>query len=735
MSLVTHFLTAMLNKGIKPLDKIDDTGGKWRRAKIEGDKGLQKTLAYRLTIEGNFAFGSFINHREGVCHTWHSRSNATMSEQERADAKRRTEESKAKNERERVESERKAQEKAQRIWKNATPSPEHPYLARKGIGAGTARKHGDILYVPMYDGTTIVNLQCITPEGEKRFLVGGKKKGTMTYLAAASDSKDTIVICEGYATGMSIRQATALPVVVAFDAGNLLPVAEVIRDKYPDARIVFAADNDQWREGGNIGIERAKAALEKVGGRGCVKIPVFALEHPDRPTDWNDYHALNGIEAMSDEWKDITSGTGMTPPNAPPPPPPDDDGNDWQGRLIRRPNSIQIKPDSLENMILNLKHRDIFKGVFAWDEFCSQIIVHKCPPWENLDTFRVHLFNEADLTRCTAALERYGLNPAFDKVRRAVEEVAKVNPVHPPRDFFRSLKWDGKKRLDNWLIYYCGCEADDPRYVSAVGAKWLIAAVARIFEPGYKFDYILILEGREGARKSTLLEELVTFNGECYYTDAVPITRLDDKDSVKQMQGKMILELSELAGLSKKDMDEFKRWITLKNDQLVDKYEKFNSVYPRQYVIGATLNPAEGWLDDPTGGRRFWPVTVGENIAIDAIKHDKDQLWAEAYVRYKAGEKLYLTDEVYDLSLKARDERRITDPWHDIIAMETALVDKVTTDEIFGWLKIEIGRRGRIEANRIGKIMRRLGFVYGTVRFGTTPTKAWKRAVAREQAA
>ncbi len=717
MSFIDSFIKAMAERGIKPLDEIKETNGKWKRARIEGDKGMEKTLAYRLTIQGDFSFGSYINHREGICHGWYSRRGTNkLTEEEKAAAKARTEAQKLADEQEREHAAQRAAQKAKRLWANANPD-NHPYLEKKGIEKGVSRVQGHILYIPMYEGNDLQNLQCIAPDGTKRFLTGGKKQGMMCYLASSSDDKRTIVICEGYATGMSLRQTSGLPIVVAFDAGNLLPVAQRIRDKYPESSLIFAADNDHAREKGNIGIEKAQAALDKVGGLGRVIHPEFLSEHlaPSTEgktyTDWNDYHQLYGPEATAKIWAEF-----IPPPieNLSPPatiPYDEEVPQEWEDALILKPGTSNPKPDSLENIILNFRYRDVYRGIFKFDEFANLIIVHTCPPWEKFDSFSPHILTERDITHAAASLERYGLSPDIGKIYRAIEVVAQENRLNPPKDYFSRLKWDGVKRIDRWLAYYCGCEWDNPDYLAAIGAKWLVAGIARVFNPGVKFDHMLVLEGPESAGKSFILQELATFNGKSYYTDAVKINRIDDKDSIIQLQGVMICEFAELAGLQKADMEELKRFITVKNDQIVRKYERQNTEYLRKFIMAGTLNPThDGWLDDPTGGRRFWPALTGRKIDIPSLQRDKEQLWAEAVVRYKAGEELWLRDEVYELAARARDSRRSTDPWHEMIDFEFSLRNEFTSDDVFAYLKIDVPKRDRTASNRVGKILRRLGF-------------------------
>lgn len=393
-----------------------------------------------------------------------------------------------------------------------------------------------------------------------------------------------------------------------------------------------------------------------------------------------------------------------------------EDNADWKRGLSTKDKKGTPSPDSLHNIILYLVNHENLSGVFAFDEFSHDVIVVKCPPWENGQNFRVHTVEDIDLTLCAAYLEQYDLKPAIEKVDRAITAAALHNRVHPARDWFNSLKWDGVPRLDNWLIYYAGCTTEDEKYVRAIGSKWLMAAVACVMQPGYKFDHMLILEGPEGRGKSTMLKALATINGVDYFTDQVTVSKLRDKDSSLMLLGKLIIEFPEVNGQMRKheDMDDFKAWLTFTHDSVRRPFARKVSKFPRQFVPAGTLNPRLSWLDDPTGGRRFWPVTVGEKLDIEALNHDKEQLWAEAVTRFKTGEeRLWLENDIWAIAESIRDERRVYDVWHDDIYKTVQHMDFVTTNEILADLGVEKKNRTKKEQNRVTLTLRNLGFKSG----------------------
>jgi predicted P-loop ATPase len=294
---------------------------------------------------------------------------------------------------------------------------------------------------------------------------------------------------------------------------------------------------------------------------------------------------------------------------------------------------------------------------------------------------------------------------------KAIEAVAQENQIHPARDFFDSLEWDGTERLKKWLTYYLGCEDEDQKYLEFIGKKWLTAAVKRVYEPGCKFDHILVLEGKQGKGKSTALEKLATFGTEkkvAYFTDAVSIKDIGDKDTIMKVQGSIICELAELEGFSKKDDDEIKRWITMKHDDCRLPYARTVRRFPRQFVLAATTNSYE-YLKDPSGNRRYWPCNV-KSIDIKSIEQDRVQLWAEAVHLYKQG--LYIGPEQHEMLLaeKEQHKRIYQDVWTDDVIDAVGMMKsfKISTImEQMGLIKKE--RDGRAQ-RRISTILRHNGF-------------------------
>ena len=187
-----------------------------------------------------------------------------------------------------------AAKKAQAIWEAAQPATEHPYLTRKGIKASGAKLHGDALAIPLRADGEIQSLQFIAPDGSKKFLTGGRVSGCYFSIGNPKGAA-ALAICEGFATGASIHEATGHPVAVAFNAGNLWAVAKAMREKFPDMKLILCADDDQHTEG-NPGIRKATEAALSVGG--LLAVPAFSSDRPEGATDFNDMAALHGLEAV-----------------------------------------------------------------------------------------------------------------------------------------------------------------------------------------------------------------------------------------------------------------------------------------------------------------------------------------------------------------------------------------------------------------------------------------------------
>lgn len=235
---------------------------------------------------------------------------------------------------------------------------------------------------------------------------------------------------------------------------------------------------------------------------------------------------------------------------------------------------------------------------------------------------------------------------------------------HPIRDYLEKEEWDGQKRLDWLLIDYLG--AEDTDYVREVTRKTFTAAVARIYEPGIKFDTILVLCGEQGIGKSTLFAKM----GGKWYSDSMTLADMKDKSAAEKLQGIWLMELSELAGIKKIDVETLKSFLSRTDDQYRAPYGSYVVPHPRSSIMVGTTNTTSGFLRDITGNRRFWPVTVtgnGTNTVWNLSEKEIRQLWAEAAAYYKDGEPLYLEKDVQSEALKNQRLAMELDPRQGLI--------------------------------------------------------------------
>lgn len=290
---IQQFRDAIQAAGLTPPDVIEDDG-KLRRFSSNG-KRRDDSGWYCLHGDGIPA-GSFGDWRTGLSQTWRADIGRTLSPAEEAAHRARVEAMRQAREAEEAARKAEAKEKASTVWKSSPAAPvDHPYLVRKRIQPNGARLQGDALVLPMLAAGEIQSLQFIGADGDKRFLPGGRVKGCYFSIGNPTGAAG-LVICEGFATGASIHEATGYPVAVAFNAGNLSAVAQAMRAKFPDLPLIVCGDDDHRTEG-NPGKTKAMEAAQAVGGK--LALPDFGTDRPDGATDFNDMASLMGPEAVA----------------------------------------------------------------------------------------------------------------------------------------------------------------------------------------------------------------------------------------------------------------------------------------------------------------------------------------------------------------------------------------------------------------------------------------------------
>lgn len=307
-------------------------------------------------------------------------------------------------------------------------------------------------------------------------------------------------------------------------------------------------------------------------------------------------------------------------------------------------------------------------------------------------------------------IEAFGFDPKAENVRDAVTQLCLEHTFHPIRQMLDALTWDGIPRVDDWLVRYMG--ADDTPLNRAIGRIMLVAAVRRVREPGVKFDTIVILEGKQGTGKSTALRILA---GTGNHSDNELLT-LDTKAQMEAMEGVWIYELSEMSGLNKSEVERMKAFASRDVDRARMSYGRFSEARGRQTVFIGTTNEHK-YLKDRTGNRRFLPVKTGE-IDLEALRRDRDQLWAEAAKLEAQGESILLRQELWAVAAAEQEDRLEDDPWQERLALVRgkALDDEVrvfTADLLNDALGIPVERQHNGHGKRLSALMRDLGWEPG----------------------
>ncbi len=289
---LSQFRDAIRAGGLEPPDVIEP--GKLHRFPGMGKQNGNTAGWCRLFDD--VLGGCFGDWSTGLSENWQAKREKPFSQSERAAFMHRVEETRKRAEMERQQQIAHAAEKAASIWNTATPANEdHPYLIRKEINTNGSRLYKGSLVIPVRSGGELCTLQFIAEDSSKRFLSGGRVTGGY-YSIGTVKGAEALCIVEGFATGATIHQATGYPVAVAFNAGNLEPVAKVMRRKLPDLPMIICADDDAATEG-NPGITKAKIAA--LAARAEMAIPLFGEHRPEGATDFNDMAALVGLEAVA----------------------------------------------------------------------------------------------------------------------------------------------------------------------------------------------------------------------------------------------------------------------------------------------------------------------------------------------------------------------------------------------------------------------------------------------------
>ena len=369
---------------------------------------------------------------------------------------------------------------------------------------------------------------------------------------------------------------------------------------------------------------------------------------------------------------------------------------DWKTSLeLDRQGKVK---DTLENIVLTIRN-DEQLGSISYNLHTNGIDARDGLPWRQIKPG----WSDSDFAMLKVYLnQKYGVYSPL-KTKDALVAVAAERAYHPVKEYLNQLPaWDGIKRVDMLLTVYLG--AEDSEYTRAVIRKTLTAAVARIYHPGMKFDSVLILNGPQGIGKSTLFAKLAG----AWFSDSLTLTEMRDKSGAEKLQGYWILELGELAGMKKTDVETVKSFLSRVDDKYRASYGINVESHPRQCVIVGSTNTENGFLRDITGNRRFWPVKVNGQgirkpwqIAADEVV----QIWAEAMSAWRDGEKLYLEGGAAALAVSEQVEAMETDDREGLVRtyLDTLLPENWDAMSLYD-------RRNFLSGNEFGS-MKRAGTV------------------------
>ena len=398
-----------------------------------------------------------------------------------------------------------------------------------------------------------------------------------------------------------------------------------------------------------------------------------------------------------EEFSDLDADASSAAKKAP------EENANWQDALdIDKHGKVK---DTLGNLALILRNDPRLKDI-SYNIHRSGIDIRRDAegkttlPWTQLKPG----WNESDLGAIQIYLERvYGLYTP-SKLKGILLAIAAERSYHPIRDYFDALPaWDGVPRVETLFIDYLG--SPDTAYIRAIARKMMVAAVARIYEPGIKFDSVVVLNGPQGMGKSSFFAKL----GGKWFSDSLTISDMKDKAAPEKLQGYWILELGELAGLKKMDVETVKAFITRQDDKFRHSYGYSVEDHPRQCIIVGSTNNGDGFLRDVTGNRRFWPVTCTTNSPHRPweVESVVPQLWAEAYTLYRAGEKLFLSLEEEKQASMEQTAALESDVREGMIA---EYLDKLLPED---WDRMDLAeRRGFLRGdpftggNRVGTVQR-----------------------------
>jgi len=479
----------------------------------------------------------------------------------------------------------KAAKRAQSLWDEALPCEKHPYLEKKQVlSYGLKVNASGQLVIPLYDKQmTVVGLQYIAQDGSKKFLTGSKKSGSFFILGKEIlKTSDIINYAEGYATAASVYADYSQPVIVAFDAYNLSPVAEVMFEFFNKKKHIFIADNDDSKTGEKEASKACQAILKNKGNAEVLM--------PQSKGDYNDHKndPLEGELIPSLQKLDLPVDYEFQ--------------RNASGRFLNTKDNVNgvLKTHNVEvryNVIKKRMEIDIPNTKFIAD-----------------------MKEEASLIE----VEDRAINMGIPHTR--VRDYLKIlaEEYNPVVEWIDSEPWDGESRLQTFLDSLMTHESNQLKEM--LMKKWLVSCVAAAYEEqGVELEGILVLQGAQGLGKTLWFKRLCDYDRGWLLEGAT--LNPSDKDSVKRAVSHWIVELGEIESTFKKsDIDQLKAFVTAKTDELRLPYDRAFTTYQRRTAFYASVNARE-FLTDTSGNRRFWVLAVKDINVNHGVK--MQQLWAE----------------------------------------------------------------------------------------------------------
>ena len=737
MDFINQFKLTLQEFGLTPPSEIVADG---KRHRFSSDGNSHEKNGWYILYSDNLPAGAFGCWKSGINEKWKSSEKKTYTPEQRAEYAQRIKDV----EQERADAELHDRQAAAAtsadMWARAGDVPaDHPYITRKQIKPiGIKSLDGELL-IPVMQGRDMVGLQRIPYEvgGVKKPVYGTPMQGSCFYIGLSKTSQ-TVIIAEGYATGVSVHMATGDAVVVAFNAGNLIHVAKKIREVMPSVKITIAADDDfKTMVAGaacNVGIEAAKAAAAAVGG--TIKKPVFMGERGDKDTDFNDLHVLSGLDAVTQIFTDdlVEIELHRDTPRI------EFDDRDYIDNYIE-PEYDGLRPfvvsrhnivayygldatdkgvpfTSTANILRVVRADPNLHGRIWFDEFLGRIMTTwgNTPEreWAEIDDINLQVYLQESL-----GMPKLGKMTVSD----AVTAAAYQDTRNEAKNYILGCVWDGKERVSNFLKDVYGVIDSD--YHRGVSQIFWISLVARALNAGCQMRTMVVLEGLQNAGKS---KSLAIIGGKWF---AEANNSPTDKDFYLNLIGKILIEIGEMDAFNRSDVTKIKQVVSCQTDRYRAPYERRAADHHRTCIFGGTTN-RDDWNKDETGGSRFLPVTC-VSVNLEYLIENRDQFFAEAVHKYKTIPEYWNLVPLADAK-REQEARRDHDTLEEDISNWIGSRTEITTSEIMtDLMELKLDKQDKGIQMRVAKCLRAMGWKSHCVWRGGKNVKAWKKIGSEEE--